>query len=350
MSNVVSIGLPKKPNLSQRQGALMLSFACHRRPTDDVFWLKENAELLSILNTTKAKVSTNDLSVYRSFYDGLEEKFRFFPQYYRFLVSMCLDLEDLGFDGNTGVSLCERVAQDRLMSCELSDLQRAETQRLLARRGCNSEETALENRLRSFMEHTNTFALPNKKAAYELTHIVFYLSNYGEQPLALSEAASTSLEYTGLLAYLDQDIDLLAEVCLALRFCGKKPSEIWEEMLTAELRGFALVDRPTGPSNDAYHEYLVTSWWADTIGIEGFHGAKKTVGGVEVIRKTSRKGPLRAMSELMYQLGPARSGDWEKMRGILHRSIDREQQHVLEDAASSSHRFGAFFQGFSRIK
>jgi hypothetical protein len=56
-----------------------------------------------------------------------------------------------------------------------------EAQRLMARRDMapKGEDATLEDRARYFMGRSDTFALPNKKAAYELTHLVFYLSEYG---------------------------------------------------------------------------------------------------------------------------------------------------------------------------
>ena len=96
MSNVISIGLPRRPNLAQRQAALIRNFALHRRQPDDVFWLKENAELLNILATSDATLLPGALDVFASFCRTLPERLNFFPQYYRFLLSICLDLEDLG--------------------------------------------------------------------------------------------------------------------------------------------------------------------------------------------------------------------------------------------------------------
>ena len=348
MSNVVSIGLPKRPNLAQRQGALLRVFAMHRRSPQDVFWLKENAELLNILATGGAEIAAQDLEVYRGFYDTLEERMRFFPQYYRFLLSICLDLEALGLEGDKGAALCTTAQRLDLPAGELSDLQRAEAERLIARRlGSTTLDAGLNARLRAFMDHCDTFALPNKKAAYELTHIVFYLSDYGATPLDLTEDAVTSLEYAGLLAFLDQDVDLLAEVCVALRFAGQTPSGIWENWLAREAAEFTLMPAPDGPVTDAYHEYFVTSWWAGLSGISGFC-ATPPAGGVQVSRNNAVRGPLRALSELMYQLGPARSPDWDQMRGLFHRSIATEHQHILDDAALSSHRFNTFFEGFAR--
>lgn len=200
MSNVVSIGLPRKPNKAQRQGGLLQSFALHRRKRDDVYWLKENAELLNVFATSDAQLHPDALEVYRAFYDTIEERLRFFPQYYRFLLSICLDLEDLGIGGRKGEALCHWVYSNNLALSELSDLQRAEAYRLLARRLCLEPDASLLHRLCEFAGHSQTFALPNKKAAYELTHIVFYLSQYGAREPQMPREAITSLEVAGLLA------------------------------------------------------------------------------------------------------------------------------------------------------
>lgn len=37
-----------------------------------------------------------------------------------------------------------------------------------------------------------------------------------------------SLNFVGILAYLDQNADLLAEVCIALGYAGQVPSKIGE--------------------------------------------------------------------------------------------------------------------------
>lgn len=349
MSNIVPLGLPKRPNLAQRQGALIRSFACHRRGNNDVLWLKENAEVLNVLASGAGRISAQYLDVYAAFYDSIEERLQFFPQYYRFLLSICLDLEDLGLEGNKGLALCRTIEASALAACELSDLQRAEVQRLLARRGFGGDPQDLNLRLHAFMAHTDTFALPNKKAAYELTHIVFYLSEYGAKTLDLSKAALTSLEYAGLLAFLDQDLDLLSEVCVAMRFAGQIPSDIWEGWLEVELGRFVLEPAPDGPAHDAYHEYLVSSWWADVAGRVGFRGSSAESGCISIARVNARKGPLRAMSEVMYRLGPARSGNWGEMRRVLERSVADEQRHILNDAYHSSPNFDGFFRNFARV-
>ena len=54
MSNVVYLNVPgPRERRAARSGALIRSFAAHRRGPEDVFWLKENAELLNILERIK---------------------------------------------------------------------------------------------------------------------------------------------------------------------------------------------------------------------------------------------------------------------------------------------------------
>ena len=96
--------------------------------------------------------------------------------------------------GTQGAKLCNWVAQQELTQAELSDLQRGEAQRLLARRGVEFEDNGLNARLHRFISRNDTFAVPNKKAAYELTHIVFYLSEYGRKDPQLGNAAVRSLK------------------------------------------------------------------------------------------------------------------------------------------------------------
>ena len=103
MTNIVRLNTPfRQYSTAARQAALLATFAQHRRFGDDVFWLKENAEALNVLECTGAELGAEALSVHGGFYEGIEKRMGFFPQYYRFLLSMCLDLEDLGVPGAKG--------------------------------------------------------------------------------------------------------------------------------------------------------------------------------------------------------------------------------------------------------
>lgn len=347
MSNVVSIGLPRRPNLAQRQSMLLSSFARNRRAASDVYWLKENAELLNVLATSGAQLPASALAPLAGFYDGIEERLRFFPQYYRFLLSICLDLEDLGLPGTKGEALCDQVAKAGLAEAELSDLQRAEAHHLLSRRGVTLADEGLDARLDRFAGRARTFALPNKKAAYELTHLVFYRSAYGARPFDAAEALSTSLEFAGLLAYLDQDIDLLSEVCLALRFGGRQPSEVWEDWLALQLGGFGFEPVAAAAAGDAYHEYLVSNWWSVLTRGKGFEGVRGD-GAMMILRHGAPAGPLRAMSECMYRLGANRSRNWPRMREVIGDALGSQALDILAGAERSSRHFDAFFSDFAR--
>ncbi len=350
MSNVITLNVPhRRQSMADRTGPLIETFATHRRFGDDVFWLKENAELLNILECTGADVTPNMLIPHGDFYRNLPERLSFFPQYYRFLLSICLDLEDLGMAGTQGEALCHWVADQGLPLAELSDLQRAEARRILARRGASTPaaDVGLDARLHGFIDRPETFALPNKKAAYELTHIVFYLSEYGRRDPELSVQAITSLEFAGVLAFLDQNADLLAEICIALRYAGRTPSPIWENFV---MRGFARFDVAEDPAADVaddYHEYFVSGWLA---AIRGDNGMGQAVSGTRTRFRSQNAipGPLRTMSACMFQMNEARSGDWTRMRPLIEGVVDAEAQDILALAERSTERFGEFFQGFAR--
>lgn len=350
MSNVIHLNVPsQRQNDVARRAALIASFAQHRRFGDDVFWLKENAELLNILECTGARLEDQALAPHEGFYAQVEKRLGFFPQYYRFLLSICLDLEDLGMPGTKSEALAQWVAREGLADAELSDLQRFEARRLMLRRGFDPlpDDAGLENRLRNFIDRSETFAMPNKKAAYELTHIVFYLSEYGRHDPQLSSAAITSLEFSGLLAYLDQNADLLAEICVALRYAGAQPSEIWESWLERETHRFAVTTGPQVSTADNYHDYFVCNWLMAVSGRDAF--VKDTeFDRMAFHRAEPYAGPLREMSECMFHMEDARSGDWSVMRPVVEDALTEIGYDILKEAQQSTNKFDDFFAGFAR--
>ncbi len=347
MSNVLSF-TPRNAISPAGFDAISAMFADQRRARGDVFWLKENAEWLGILASMSADISDLALEPYGAFYDTVRTQLQFFPQYYRFYLSICLDLEDLGAGGTQGEALCHWVAAQGLVEAELSDLQRAEAARLLARRGVQTKchAAALGDRLQSFIARSETFVLPNKKAAYELAHIIFYLSDYGRHDPALSPETLTSLEYAGLLAFLDQDIDLLSEICAALRFAGVVPSPIWERLVVQTHTSCTMIGGAAG-ATDAYHGYLVTGWLAHLTDRPAFNQAIPA-GQVTIQGSMAGQGALRGLSESLFELGSKRLPDWPRMRRSLFPDLSGVEQTVITQAEQSSPKFDAFFQGFSR--
>lgn len=349
MTNVIALR-PKARIATPETGAaaLLTSFATCRRRQEDVFWLKENAELLNILECTGARLPQTALEVLGGFYETVEKRLAFFPQYYRFLLSITLDLEDLGMAGDTGARLAERAAREDFAGAELSDLQRMEARRLLARRGMDGPEDAgLADRLRVFCARSQTFALPNKKAAYELTHIVFYLSEYGRRDPGLDPEALTSLHFAGNLAFLEQNSDLLAEICIALRYAGAEPPALWTGWLARETHLFA-VEQGEGLSvADDYHDFLVCNWHAAVTGAEPFR--KPLVAErMRFTRSERAAAPLRELSEALFAEGDARRPDWPAMRVRMQARLSPQTLDVVDTLAGQSAHFDAFFEGFAR--
>lgn len=348
MTNVIALNVPTRIlPLEARITALVGCFAQSRRIGADVFWLKENAELLNILESTGQPVAPEALQHHVAFYEQAEKRLRFFPQYYRFLLSLVLDLEDLGMPGDTAQRMVEFAQQEGLAEAELSDLQRAEARRLMIRRGVvSSDDPGLDDRLRRFAGRTGTFSLPNKKAAYELTHISFYLSEYGRRDPMLSVEGKLSLHFAGLTAFLDQNADLLAEICIGLRYAGVVPPSIWTDWLKGETMGFEIEEGDHVPLNDDYHEFLVCNWHQTVAGAPMFRNPIKA--GRMRFERHARPTALREISQLMLSLDDARSTDWQIMRNKMAPNLSPEARDVLDIAAESSPEFDAFFEGFAR--
>jgi len=347
MGKVITLDFkPARQDTGQAQSALAQCFARHRRIGDDVFWLKENAEFLNIHQTGGATLSAAALETYEGFYRDVEARLKFFPQYYRFLLSITLDLEDLGMEGRTGEALCAYAAQKRLADAELSDLQRAEAERLLARRGLGAPDMALTERLQRFISHSETFSLPNKKAAYELTHIVFYLSDYGRRNPRISRAALRSLMYAGTLAFIDENADLLAEICVALRFAGADVPQAWEGWVASVEAGYSVQPDTRAPLDD-YHEYLVCNWHRMIAGQAAFtHNYEPA--RLRFTRPRDHHGLLRAISEYLYNLPQDKRGDWGSVRAALESVLAPEAMAHLAAAERAMPEFEAFFEGFAR--
>ncbi|MEN9062667.1 DUF6902 family protein [Ponticoccus litoralis] len=349
MTNVIPLTVPTRIAPSEaRVTALLGCFADHRRPEEDVFWLKENAELLNILECTGTPVPPEALARHAGFYAGAEKRLRFFPQYYRFFLSLALDLEDLGMPGAQAARMVDFAASEGLAQAELSDLQRAEARRLMTRRGVDPiREPGLDDRLRAFAARSATFALPNKKAAYELTHIVYYLSEYGRRDPDLPPEVLQSLHFAGLTAFLDQNADLLAEVCIAPAYAGDSAPAVWTAWLRARSEGFAIAAGEGVALSDDYHEFLVGNWHLGVIGEPVF---RKPVADARMrFDRAPRQGnALREISEAMLGMEEGRSGDWHRMRRRMAPRLSPEAMELLSAAARSSALFESYFEGFAR--
>lgn len=253
----------------QSTSRLIELFATHRRGQHDAFWYKENGELLSSLRHTKSAVSTQDLAPHKARASTLASELKNFPQYYRLILGYALELSKLGMTEIPVQSLAEYVLKHNLIEAELCDLRRLNAYYLLSQCGIKDQEifanaddlASLKQRVLRFMGHWQTFAVPNISALYELTHAVFYLSDYGCCDTHITPDWKKSLLAAGAIAYLEDNLDTLSEIAICLAYCKFDVPEIWQQRLK---RGFdeieALPAAATPSLNDNYHKMLMTSW------------------------------------------------------------------------------------------
>ena len=76
--NVISLSRHQQQR-TRGIGALLENFARARRSADDVYWLKENAEILNILECTGNKPNAQALETYADFYQSLPDRIAFSP-------------------------------------------------------------------------------------------------------------------------------------------------------------------------------------------------------------------------------------------------------------------------------
>ncbi len=325
--------------------ALTRMFATGRRDRHDAFWLKENAEILQILAATGVRP---DLSAYAPFVDGLMAELRFFPQYYRLFLSIALDLRVLGMPGVPVDQMAAHIVTAGLAEGELSDTHRAEAALLLARAGvAGGGDAGLQARLARFSANPARFAVPNLRAAYDLTHLVFHAADYGRRTLEPDPARASSLIHAGIVAFLDDNMDLLAEITIALRLgCARVPKS-WDRAVAADLGCFAfLPGSGAAPPVDDYHAYLVQNWAVAVAGGQAFAGGLPQGTGL-IVAGTDKPGTLRALSLALMDMGERRRPDWSTMRWRLWPTLSAPQRGRLAEVEEMT-EFAAFFAAFAR--
>ncbi|SFR04275.1 DUF6902 family protein [Poseidonocella sedimentorum] len=350
MTNIIAFRPPKSSaTLTDKVGALATCFARARRSESDVFWLKENAELLNVMETSGLRPDLSALEPLQPVYQSILDRISFFPQYYRFFLSIGLDLEDLGIAGTAGERMAEWTCTQGLAEGELSDLQRLEAARLVARRGFDAfaHDPGLADRVRRFVSRSQLFALPNKKAAYELTHAVFYLSEYGRKDPELAEGTHQSLHFAGILALLDQNTDLLAEICIAMRFAGMDVPEYWETSVLRVLDGYEIIAGEQATVNDDYHCYLMVNWLEAVRGGEAFDAdfAPQRMG---FYLDDTRPSALRGLSQTLLHADGQTRGSWKSMQAEVEKTLELPALSVINAAEGSSPYFEEFFERFAR--
>jgi hypothetical protein len=272
---------------------------------------------------------------------------QFFPQYYRLILGFALDLAALGMEGVPLDEMASYIHRQELVQAETSDMHRAEALLMLERAGTSARDPGLEARLARFTAAASGFCLPNRRAAYELTHCVFHASNYGSKPLAPPYAPGQSLIHVGILAVMEDNLDLLAEVTIALRYAGQPVPAAWDQAIaTAAGQTLFQPAGQDGPFDDDYHEYFVLNWALAMAGKPAFTG--RVPRNTRLIRQAKRHAAtLREVSLALLEMGEARLPDWGPMRWRLWPKLSQPVRNCLSELEQLP-AFESFFAGFSR--
>lgn len=346
MSNVVSLRRLGHGGGDPAVPALVDLLAVRRRHRHDPFWLKENAELAQILAATGCEDA--DLSPLRPFISTLMSELRFFPQYYRLYLSLAVDLAALGLPDVPLAPMADFVLAERLIDVELSDTHRGEARLLVQRAGSDpGADPAMDERLALFARNARGFCLPNRRAAYDLTHVVFHAADYGRRPIGRDADRRLSLIHAGMIAWLEDNLDLLAEVVIALSLSDEQVPDLWRR---AVLRGASAAEFSPGHDgarfDDDYHQYLVANWAASVLGGAAFGQAIPR--SARLIHQPKAASPaLRELSLALLDLGRDRCGDWARMRWRIWGKLSEPSRARIKGLETMP-EFEGFFEGFAR--
>lgn len=245
------------------------AFAVKRNPSLSFPFLKENGELISVAVNAGFLIEPRALDLYMDFYRNAEALTRAYPQYYRFTLGMILDLERGGIGGEEGKLIAEYVTEEDLVMFDTSDVRRLESLTMLKQVGALSSKhqrlySDIIRRVDDFIQNPGWYTKFNKPLFYDLTHIVFFLTDFGKKPLPLKCDITPCLMHMGLLALLDNDADLLSEVGMCLSYINQDIPAYWDEYLTRytdtiQISFNGTVASALNPSVDEYHLYLVSN-------------------------------------------------------------------------------------------
>lgn len=152
--------------------------------------------------------------------------------------------------------------------------------------------------------------------------------------------------FTGILAHLEQNMDLLAEVCVALRFAKQTPPKAWEESILNLAGTFKIVPNDTG-HGDQYHEYLVINWACSQMGSAAFSGGY-TAAGTGFYNTIEPVNALRDVSHALFAWTGARIASWDLMAPQLFNALPATSSDHLRDVVTATSEFGSFFEHFVR--
>ena len=146
---------------------------------------------------------------------------------------------------------------------------------------------------------------------------------------------------------LDQNVDLLSEICIAMRFAGCTPPQEWEAWIAEELADYHVSECANGAVQDHYHSYFMGNWLAALCKKPVFEG-RLLARAMSFQAAFKSVSPLRGLSESIFKMDTHRSAEWAKMRGRVTVDLSSDAYSVLELAEKSSPHFEEFFASFAR--
>lgn len=256
------------------------AFALKRNSGLSFPFLKENGELLSIAANSGLLVEPRAIELYQSFYDQAYKVYKTYPQFSRFILGIVTDLEALGQGGDVAFQIAKDMLASGVLDFETADSRRLDSISLFTRLDITSpviqaHESRIWQNVRRFTQFPNHFTRLNKPLFYELTHMVFFLTDYGRRAWPIDTDIALCLRYAGTLAFLDDDFDLLSEICISLRFIDETPPDLWEDEIEKFLSSINITYDTNLKSSlnaqvDEYHPYLVSNWLLAVKGLPVF--------------------------------------------------------------------------------
>lgn len=332
------------------------TFAQTRNKDLNFSFLKENGELLMIAQSSGLKLEPRSLELYQELYDNVLTLCELYPPFFRFFLAIILDLEALGMVGDKGEVLSDYVIKHDLYEHETSDTRRWEIINLLARTERApayqfDTREALERRARGFFQYPDRFVKFNRPLFYDLTHIIFFWTDYGRKKVDATPELLKSLTNIGLLAFLDDDFDLLSEVCLCFIFLKEEAPKAWHEacekgLKTLQIKYLDEANHLSGTPSDEYHIHIVINWLLQVSGKTAF--ADSIQSGLPIFQKTSGyTSTLAAISHKQHalMLQPQRSP--VILQAINKPFLSPRQATIIDIAMKSTPQASEFFYKFT---
>jgi len=309
-------------------------FALSRHKGLSFPYLKENGELLSIAANSGLIFEPRALELYKVFYDTSFEILSLYPQFFRFIFAMTLDLEALGMVGDKSAEISDYIISNDLISFETSDVRRLEILHLLDRGGdmptiVNGDSPeALKQRIHSFISHSDLFTKFNRPL----------FTDYGKKKYQTTSEIIQSLLNVGLLALLDSDADLLSEICLCLKFLDQELPNLWIDYCESTLEHMTIEyagSNTTGEQTpDDYHMYFVANWLMKIDGRPAF--SKQLLTGTPYFRKPKQtQSVLSCLSQTIHSVVMSRSKNKIEATYKITSTLSKTQIETARIAMSS---------------